>query len=1228
MGETTLEHFWELLGGAFSLNPDTFERIYRLSDGWIVALMIVLAAGLSRGVAAAIVLFINRVNPVRFVFSLLLEAVLFAVGYGFWAGSVWLTGTLFLPQDIPFKVIALVLGLSYAPYLFSFLGAMPYLGVPILRALAVWNLLAMAVGFSALANIRAGEAFWHVILGWVVLQGLQQTIGQPIANLGRWLSNRVAGVQLVTEQQGLTEIKQAPPEPEGDPDLPDELAPINLSASSTIRSSPSSPPSSTVIPGGPKDLGNYPPDPSPRGMPGPARKQPSPMHNPRAKRFLQYLGLALLTCLMVILFVPLRQWLLSLDPIGGKAGDLIADLVWIGAMALIIGGLLAPLEALGWWAGWYGEGIETDRRRSTSTAAAAAPAAARYVVYLDGIGQTTRTYQPAVANFLKELAQRLPGDIVLIEGLMSYSVLNRPLTQDRPMAFFWRWAASLQGRAAGLVGGLVNLRNVMAVAVSADLRYGPIYNRGIAQQVYDSLLHHGYRSGAPITLIGYSGGGQISMGTFAFLTEVLEVPIEVISLGGVISGNVRALEIEHLYHLVGDKDPVERIGPIVFPRRWHIAFLSYWNRAKQIGKISFISLGPVSHQGPTGMMAPATYLPDGRSHLEQTLDRIMQILRGDVQSLLPPQDLTSPGRSNYERYLQADFNRPDYYPLQQTPDPNRYCPISAWMGRLVLPPAAQRDAVEGALFEVHHAPADRANWVGRVVPLRWQQSNPDMQDYLRITVKDVHFSAEAEYSQHKGLIHPVRLNHWRCVNPLESLAGAHPQDDLVVALSGSVEVQGQALYITREPVQISGRYYALVQIVGPLESDGDRFQVVHFNPSTRQFDGVEEIVRIPQVITDLNGTFPAVSQGIEALPSNRLGWYIYGALDRHGQFVVTAIAPRQLLRLQPDRVICDRKAGLKYIQQETWQNLPAKRGTVESVLIGPRGATPEAALAQWQVGDRVLLMHVYGGIGGKQREPAAKNGIYFGHFAYGVATVIQDPIADEPRFDINYHQIYTQNIRGLTAGTLGWSNYMGDRQWGFLGTRPICDILIKLPAYTEPFDLAGESRSALDGLIHQLEIMTARYRIGDGTGGTYVGPANNCAQDSNQALYFSIKRLERLVTGEADYFAAWKRHHPDQVDRFNRLLQLRKALQKELLPFGSARADWSEEKNTLGSSLSDYPLKTLGRGLMSWRTLLPRVASNTVAQVFLKQGASLWVLRTNQVGGDNPDIEPIAPIRL
>ncbi len=69
------------------------------------------------------------------------------------------------------------------------------------------------------------------------------------------------------------------------------------------------------------------------------------------------------------------------------------------------------------------------------------------------------------------------------------------------------------------------------------------------------------------------------------------------------------------------------------------------------------------------------------------------------------------------------------------------------------------------------------------------------------------------------------------------------------------------------------------------------------------------------------------------------------------------------------------------------------------------------------------------------------------------------------------------------------------------------------------------------------------------------------------------------------------------------------------------RADWRYGAENLG--IAESSLHNLLRGLGTWRTVLPRKTSDTYAQIFLEHGASLWTLCTYQVGGHNPDIEPI-----
>ncbi|MBD2579893.1 CAAX protease [Oscillatoria sp. FACHB-1406] len=1197
-----LARFWNFLGLIFALDSKAFERAINSPKGFIVALAIVLVAGLSTEIAQGIVLFINRVKPVRFVFSLLINAIIFAAGYIFLVLSTWIITLPPWSEKVSFWKLAIAIGASYGPLIFSFLGALPYFGVPILALLSACHLFALVVAFATVARVDNLEAFGYVALGWFVLQLAQQTIGQPIANVGKWLMNSTAGVKLVTGRRDLRQLLQDGMQQAYSPSGSFGLGnPISGSKSATLVTEDHSKPAHS-----------------------------SATNDGAIASLLGLLGIILVAVFVTIFLSPLRDWVFGWHSELPQALRPLFDLFWTITIAIIVAGLLAPLETLGWWAGWYSDEVDTTINAGELAEPVDDPShLSRYLVYLDGISKSNFEYLPDVEDFLEALTAILPDDIALIRGIVPYSVLNNPLDEDRPLAFLWRWMDKIRGNnPASLFGMLVNIRNTIIVAVSADRRYGPLYNQGIAQILYNGLLKNGYRrsSGIPITLIGYSGGAQMAAAAAPFLKRALHSPIEVISLGGVISGNCNVLELEHLYHLVGKKDNVEIFGPIMFPGRWKISTLSYWNRAKRRGKIDFISLGQVGHQVPGGLMDPNSFLPDGRSFLTQTLDYISLILREEFVRAKPD---IEPIPSHYKLYMQADFNRPDYYPLEQSLPSEYYQPIAPWMGRLILPQRSERSKVRGALMEIYQAPEAFAHLQGQIINLRWSH-DASVQRWVKRVRKDVFFSPEADYTNtYQGLVHPDRLDGWRQVDPLESLAGGHPQDDITVMLPEPLRVdedgQRPTIYLHRQPIQITGRFYALVQFVRPLQN-GDYFCVVHYNRASMDFDGPQETVWMPRVVADRNGCFPSTANAIEQSPLNQRGWYIYGARDRSDRFVVQAIAPRALFQLRPDRIIFSKHEGYQYIHKKTWANAVARKGLISSVLINSQTGNASAAIAEWGEGDRALLLHVYGGIGGKKREPAANTPIFFGHFAYGWAEVVREPLTDELRFALYYSQVYTHNTDGLVAGDLHWSRYLGDRQFGWVGTRPVADLLVKLDAFTGNYDFNGTQRSPLDAMMLQLHAMTARYRIGDGTGGTYVGAANNCSQDSNRALLVSIQELERAVRTQSDWIQEWEAENPQQAQSFRKLLRLDRALKRQFKLFGSLRPDWVNNDYNLGSTLEDKPLRNLATGLSSWRSLLPRLANDTTVKVFIDRGASVWVLRTNQIGGRDPDIEPIAPI--
>jgi predicted Abi (CAAX) family protease len=80
--------------------------------------------------------------------------------------------------------------------------------------------------------------------------------------------------------------------------------------------------------------------------------------------------------------------------------------------------------------------------------------------------------------------------------------------------------------------------------------------------------------------------------------------------------------------------------------------------------------------------------------------------------------------------------------------------------------------------------------------------------------------------------------------------------------------------------------------------------------------------------------------------------------------------------------------------------------------------------------------------------------------------------------------------------------------------------------------------------------------------------------------------------------------------------------------FGAPRRDWSDNEYNLGSTMEDAPLRNLVTALGSWRCVLPRLAFNTIVGTFLRHGAALTILGTDQIGGERSDIAPVAPTAL
>jgi len=558
----------------------------------------------------------------------------------------------------------------------------------------------------------------------------------------------------------------------------------------------------------------------------------------------------------------------------------------------------------------------------------------------------------------------------------------------------------------------------------------------------------------------------------------------------------------------------------------------------------------------------------------------------------------------------SPWSQPQSYPLRLRPRAGLYRPSAEWIGRLLLPTPAQTadpQAPRGdwVWIELEQAPAPQQSLIGQRLRLRWED-RPQLRRLVATVTTPITLGEAARRAEEEANVIPTRLD-GRRVGPLQSLAGSRPSDDLTAALE-EVSVRGEELRIGRPPVQISGRWQALVTVLGPAPGD-DQLRVRHFNPASGRFDGAEESVRIPSLPPDRYGRRLIDPAGLASSPQNAGGWLIQGAPAADGVFTVQALLPHALLQLKAQKVVQGSAATQGFVQNENWSDPQRQRGSLHRTALVPSDKAPP----RWAMGERALLMHLFGGIGGADGEPVSLWTVT-GHFAFGEARVVRDSFTGQPRLSLRYHQIYATNPNGIVSGSQDWSAYAGSLQRGWIGLRPFSDVLVPM------------GPQVLDAIALQAEILAARYRSGDGSGVAAVTPSTSCVQDSAQALWIAIRQVR--LEGDRIAMAPFDRQ---------RLHDLGLALDRLLKPFGRVRGDWSRNAQSAlaaGTSAGDgeppvfVTSQSLKDALLSWRSLLPRSAHDEFAAEFLRVGLPMLVLRTNQIPGANPRLEPMAPTTL
>ncbi len=322
-------------------------------------------------------------------------------------------------------------------------------------------------------------------------------------------------------------------------------------------------------------------------------------------------------------------------------------LLILAGLLLLVWGIIAPVGTVVWWLNQEAENLGFKRnspaelvsslriKDSASTSNQLIPRARNdaniscYIVFLPGVGDfSADQITEGEKDFLDRLVESHP-DCVAIQDVFPYSTIDEGRGSRPVLAPLWKFAHEADG-VFGIANVLIKVRNLWQFAISADERYGPIYNQGIATIAIERMnaihtIPKGLSQPLQVVLIGTSGGAQVALGAAPYLKRWLNAQITVVSVGGVFNGKNGFDEVKHVYQVRGCKDWIEKIGGVVFPSRWFWTVGSPFNRAHLRNDYTAVRSDCQEHDGNKGYFGEAIALQDGTTYVDLTLQTVTQL---------------------------------------------------------------------------------------------------------------------------------------------------------------------------------------------------------------------------------------------------------------------------------------------------------------------------------------------------------------------------------------------------------------------------------------------------------------------------------------------------------------------------------------------------------------------------------------------------------------------------
>jgi hypothetical protein len=195
--------FFDTVGGILSLDPNVILAVQTAPNGLTIAIVILLVATVSDVVGNSPVLFFNRMSPGRLATAMGVETVLSLVRLAIWVCSTAILLLVVKNGSVTLSNVVLVIGVGYAPMVWSFLVVIPTAGPFIRRLLIVWTLVTITASIAVASSASPWQAVPAPVVATLVIVVLYRSSNRlSVRMLGR-LSRQFVGIDLMQRTQAM-----------------------------------------------------------------------------------------------------------------------------------------------------------------------------------------------------------------------------------------------------------------------------------------------------------------------------------------------------------------------------------------------------------------------------------------------------------------------------------------------------------------------------------------------------------------------------------------------------------------------------------------------------------------------------------------------------------------------------------------------------------------------------------------------------------------------------------------------------------------------------------------------------------------------------------------------------------------------------------------------------------------------------------------------------------------